>query len=501
MNIGLWLAQTARDTPDRPALFSGKEQVADYAAFDTRALKLAGWLRGQGVAPDDRVAIFMKNCPDFLICLYAIWYLGAAAVPINAKLHGKEAAHIVANSGSKMVFVSPDLSQSVIDAGVICPVVVQATPAFNKACSAPALPQIEARALSDLAWLFYTSGTTGKPKGVMITHGMLVAMSQAYEVDVEPVRPEDSILYSAPMSHGAGLYNMLHVRRGAQHICPSSAGFDPSEIFDLAAHFESVQMFAAPTMVRRMTDVGKQSGTTGQGLRTVVYAGGPMYLADIIEAVDHFGAKFVQIYGQGECPMAITALSRADVSDRTHPKWRERLMSVGVAQSCVEVLIADEDGTPLGAGELGEIIVRGETVMPGYWRNEPATAAAIQKGWLRTGDIGSMDADGYVTLQDRSKDMIISGGSNIYPREIEEVLLSHPLVREASVVGRAHPDWGEEVIAFVVGSAVPADLDKLCKDNIARFKRPKDYVFVPELPKNNYGKILKTELRKRLMQT
>jgi long-chain acyl-CoA synthetase len=199
--------------------------------------------------------------------------------------------------------------------------------------------------------------------------------------------------------------------------------------------------------------------------------------------------------------MAITALSRADVSDRVHPRWRERLMSVGVAQSCVEVRIADDDGTQLAPGEMGEIIVRGKTVMPGYWRNDAATAEAIQNGWLRTGDIGSMDADGYVTLLDRSKDMIISGGSNIYPREVEEVLLTHPLVREVSVVGRTHPDWGEEVIAFVVGSAAPADLNRLCQDTIARFKRPKDYVFVPDLPKNNYGKVLKTELRKRLDHT
>jgi long-chain acyl-CoA synthetase len=501
MNIGLWLAQTARDTPDRPALFLGKDQVADYAAFDSRALKLAGWLRAQGVAPDDRVAIFMKNCPDFLICLYAIWYLGAAAVPINAKLHSREAAHIIADSGSKMVFVSPDLSQGLTDAGVICPVIERGSSVFDDACADSAVRDIEPRAQSDLAWLFYTSGTTGKPKGVMITHGMLVAMSQAYEVDVEPVRPDDAVLYAAPMSHGAGLYNMLHVRRGARHVCPASAGFDPSEIFDLAAHFEDVQMFAAPTMVRRMTEAAKQNSATGQGLKTIVYAGGPMYLADIIEAVDHFGPRFAQIYGQGECPMAITALSRADVSDRAHPRWRERLMSVGVAQSCVEVRIADDDGTQLAPGEMGEIVVRGKTVMPGYWRNDAATAEAIQNGWLRTGDIGSMDADGYVTLLDRSKDMIISGGSNIYPREVEEVLLTHPLVREVSVVGRTHPDWGEEVIAFVVGSAAPADLNRLCQDTIARFKRPKDYVFVPDLPKNNYGKVLKTELRKRLDHT
>lgn len=223
-----------------------------------------------------------------------------------------------------------------------------------------------------------------------------------------------------------------------------------------------------------------------------------MYNADIIEAVDWFGPVFVQIYGQGECPMGITALSRADVADRSHPDWRARLASVGRAQAAVEVRIGGPEGTPVAAGTQGEIMVRGATVMPGYWRNPEASAKTLQDGWLMTGDMGSMDAAGYVTLKDRSKDMIITGGSNVYPREVEEVLLTHPGVIEASVVGRAHPDWGEEVVAFVVGDATEQELDRLCLDHIARFKRPKAYIHLSELPKNNYGKVLKTALRTML---
>ena len=259
-------------------------------------------------------------------------------------------------------------------------------------------------------------------------------------------------------------------------------------------------MFAAPTMVKRMTERAKATGALGQGLRTVVYAGGPMYNADIIDAVDHFGRVFVQVYGQGECPMGITALSRHDVTDRTHARWRERLGSVGRAQSAVEVAIGDKKGKPLPPGEHGEIMVRGDTVMPGYWQNRDATARTIVNGWLMTGDMGVMDADGYVTMQDRSKDLIISGGSNVYPREVEEVLLTHPGVIEAAVIGRAHEEWGEEVVAFVVGDAPEAELDRLCIDNIARFKRPKAYYRIESLPKNNYGKVLKTELRARLTE-
>jgi len=229
-----------------------------------------------------------------------------------------------------------------------------------------------------------------------------------------------------------------------------------------------------------------------------------MYNADIIEAVDWFGPKFAQIYGQGECPMAITALSRADVADRSHPRWRDRLGSVGRAQSVVELRIGGEDGQPLPPGETGEIMVRGAPVMPGYWENPEASAKTLVDGWLMTGDVGRLDEDGYLTLTDRSKDVIISGGSNIYPREVEEVLLEHPDVHEVSVVGRPDPEWGEVVCAFVVampGRDVPAEvLDAHCTANIARFKRPKLYRALPELPKNNYGKVLKTALRDMLKE-
>lgn len=500
MNLGHWLARSAQLTPERPALYLGQEMVADYAAFDARARAVAGWMAGQGVGPGDRVAIFMKNVPEYLITFYGIWYLGAVVVPINAKLHGREAAYILQDSAAKMVFATAELTKALAEAGVQELVVTVPSKTWENAITGPADADVAHRAPDDLAWLFYTSGTTGKPKGVCITHRMLTAMSLSYQMDADQVRAEDATLYAAPMSHGAGIYNMLHVRAGARHVCPPSAGFDSSEIFDLAAHFGSVQMFAAPTMVKRLTQVAQSDGHSGEGLRTIVYAGGPMYNADIIEAVDHFGPIFVQIYGQGECPMGITALSRTDVADRRHPRWRERLASVGRAQSVVEVMIGDADGNPVPDGGHGEIMVRGDTVMPGYWQAADATAKTLINGWLMTGDMGFMDADGYVSMQDRSKDMIITGGSNVYPREVEEILLQHPEVAEASVVGRPHPEWGEDVVAFIVGGASDAELDALCLEHIARFKRPKSYLRLDELPKNNYGKVLKTELRGLLVR-
>jgi long-chain acyl-CoA synthetase len=227
-----------------------------------------------------------------------------------------------------------------------------------------------------------------------------------------------------------------------------------------------------------------------------------MYVEDIRRALRVMGPRFVQIYGQGETPMVATALSRRHLLEDHHPRYLERLASVGVAQTPVEVRVVNEGGELLPEGEIGEVLVRGDTVMAGYWRNPEATVQALRDGWLWTGDLGCLDADGFLTLKDRSKDLLISGGSNIYPREVEEVLLTAPGVSEVAIVGAPDPEWGEVVVAHVVvkeGMSLTADmLDAHCLERIARFKRPKRYEFVGELPKNNYGKVLKTVLRERL---
>jgi long-chain acyl-CoA synthetase len=234
-----------------------------------------------------------------------------------------------------------------------------------------------------------------------------------------------------------------------------------------------------------------------ENIRTIVYGGAPMYVEDALKALSRFGPRLAQIYGQGESPMTITVLTKDEIAGRDHPRWQERLASVGRPFRCVEVMVADADDRPLPAGESGEILCRGDTVMAGYWQNPAASEATLRGGYLHTGDVGAFNSDGYLTLKDRSKDMIISGGSNIYPREVEEVLLKHDRVREVSVIGRPDREWGEVVVAYVVGDAAATELDALCLASIARFKRPKDYVFVEALPKNYYGKILKTELRAR----
>lgn len=508
MNLAEWLVRTARRLPNTPALLSGKNVIADYAEFGRRVAVLASALQVRlGVGRGDRVAIVMSNNVEYLELLYATWFAGAVVVPINFKLHAKEAAWIIENAEAKAVFVSDSMASDLIPlierlSGLAAAIAVEHKDFAVLRTSEPMQAPVS-RGRDDLAWLFYTSGTTGKPKGVMISNGNLHAMAFSYFVDVDEVHTTDAALYAAPMSHGAGIYNFMHVMRGARHVVPESGGFEADEVLALARSLHDISMFAAPTMVRRLVDRAKSEGSNGDGIRTIVYGGGPMYVADIEEAVAVMGPRFIQIYGQGESPMTITALSRALIADRSHPRWRERLGSVGVAQSCVEVRIGNEHGHQLSAGETGEILVRGTPVMLGYWRNPEATNKAIRDGWLLTGDVGSMDCDGFLTLKDRSKDVIISGGSNIYPREVEEALLLHPSVREASVVGRPSEEWGEEVVAFIVAKPgvklETSELDRHCLEHIARFKRPKSYIFEIELPKNNYGKVLKTELRARLV--
>ncbi len=507
MNIAQLLARSATVYPTRPAIFLGSHCLVEYREFAHRSACIAGYLRESvGLAPGDRVALFMTNCPAYLEVLYGIWWAGLVAVPVNAKLHPRELAYILGDAGAACLFVDSALASQAVplldDIRCVKRTIVTDSASYADLLAATPIT-LQHRLPDDLAWLFYTSGTTGYPKGVMQTHRNLLAMTSCYFSDVDAVDPDDAIVYAAPMSHGAGFYNFPHVLKAARHVVPESGGFDTDELVTLANQVGGLSQFAAPTMVKRLVDHIAARGADPTGFKTIVYGGGPMYVQDIRRALDVMGNRFVQIFGQGECPMCITALARAELADRANPKWLERIASVGVAQSLVEVRVTDERGATLPVGETGEILVRGDPVMAGYWRNAEATEKTLRDGWLWTGDLGCFDADGFLTLKDRSKDVIISGGSNIYPREVEEVLLKHGAVREVSVVGQPDAEWGEVVVAFVVCSddstrPSASDLDALCLAHIARFKRPKAYHFIDNLPKNNYGKVLKTELRKHV---
>ncbi|MCD6043723.1 MAG: AMP-binding enzyme [Burkholderiales bacterium] len=481
MNLAHLLLRTARWLPERPALAHGKGVVRRYGDMASRVQKLAsGFSRKLNLKAGDRVALAMRNCPEYYEILFACWHAGLTAVPMNAKLHPKEFAYILENSGAKACFASAEM-------GIAAALPVDS---LEELFSKPQPPADVSP--DDVAWLFYTSGTTGVPKGAMLTHRNMLFQTHAYFADIDKLGPQDASLHPAPLSHGSGLYGLPHFAVGALNVIPESGHFEPEEIFELLEHWPNASFFAAPTMIVRL--LASPAARTPRKLKTITYGGAPMYVADCLRAIELFGPRLYQLFGQGEAPMTITGLDQSLHEKKMH------LESAGLPRTGVEVKIFDDVDRELPPGEVGEIVTRSDCIMAGYWQNPEATAKAKRGGWLHTGDVGAMDAEGFLTIKDRSKDLIISGGSNIYPREIEEVLLRHPAVAECSVVGRPHPEWGEEVVAFVVrrSDVAAADLETLLLDNIARFKRPREYRFVEALPKNNYGKVLKTELRKQL---
>jgi long-chain acyl-CoA synthetase len=496
MNLVQLLLRSARRLPGQPAIAVGATPVRSYGELAVRAARLAASLRDTlGLATGERVALAMKNCAEYYEVLFACWHAGLVAVPMNAKLHAREFAYILENSGARLCFVTSDLETAVPAA------MSTGSPEFARLFESEERAPAEV-APDDPAWLFYTSGTTGVPKGAILTHRNLLFMTQVYLGDIDLLAPGDSILHAAPLSHGSGLYGLPHFAAGALSVIPESGGFEADEIFRLIGAHRGVSFFAAPTMIVRLLASPAAGASDPAHLKTITYGGAPMYVADLQRAIELFGARLYQLYGQGESPMTITGLPQSMHAERAHPRYLERLASCGFARTGVEVRVVDDADRDLPPGEVGEIVTRSDCVMAGYWQNPEASAKTLRGGWLHTGDLGSLDAEGFLTIRDRSKDMIISGGSNIYPREIEEVLLRHPAVAECSVIGRAHAEWGEEVVAFVVlrsgAGATREELDALCLEHIARFKRPREYRFVAGLPKNNYGKVLKTELRKLL---
>jgi len=504
MNIAHLLLGSALEYRDHTALARGTEPYLSYRNLWRKVSVMSTHLGGRfGLHKGDRVAFAMTNCVEAIEVMYAIWHAGLCAVPMNAKLHAKEFAFILENSGTRLCFVTPDLTDTIVEAAREAPAIQQiievATEPYSMLAVGDPSAMVDCEP-TDPAWLFYTSGTTGRPKGATLTHRNLLAMTLNYFADVDRPPPGSAMVHAAPISHGSGLWNFPMMARGVVQVFPESGKYEVPETIALMNRWPDCSIFLAPTMVKRLIEHPDVGALKPGALRLITYGGAPMYVSDLKVAMKVLGDRALcQLYGQGESPMTITHLSREIHALKDHPRWEERLASAGLPDACVDVRVVDEAGKPVPVGAVGEIIVKGDTVMSGYWNNPEATARSLRDGWLWTGDVGAFDDDGFLTLKDRSKDMIISGGTNIYPREIEDVLNLHPAVAECSVVGRPHPEWGEDVVAFVVprpGTTItPAELDRLCLDNIARFKRPKDYKFVDSLPKNNYGKILKTELR------
>ncbi|MGK5638403.1 class I adenylate-forming enzyme family protein [Streptomyces sp. URMC 126] len=518
-NIASLLYRAASEHPDAPAVCEGADVLRDYRALAGRAAAIGeALLREHGLRPGDRVALAMRNTPLYPEVLFGVWWAGLVAVPMNARLHPREFAQLVEDCGARLCVATGELAgplgeQGLGPAGLVTADAL-AEPAGStepaeaggtgtSAGPAPVRPPADVPADAP-AWLFYTSGTTGRPKGATLTHGNLRAATDSALADIGD-GVEAAMLHIAPMSHAGGLFGLAHVARGRAQVFPRGGAVDAGTLAEALRAFGPVTFFAVPTILRRLLDPGLLPDDLVPRVHRVLYGGAPMYGEDLERIIARFGpGRLWQGYGQGESPGTITHLRPEDHAGDDPEALGRRLASVGRARTGVEVRVADPDGRDLPAGETGEVLVRGATVMSGYWNAPEATARTLRGGWLHTGDLGRLDADGFLTLVDRAKDLVIAGGSNIYPREVEEVLLRHPAVAEAAVVGAPDPEWGELPVAFVVradgggtgeGTALAAALEAHCLDHMARFKRPRRFLFVAALPKNSYGKVLKTELR------
>ena len=509
MNVGRLLTKSARSFPNNLAIVHGSKRLT-YVQFNSRANRLANALYKLDIKQGDNIAILQYNYPETMESIFACFKAGCGAVPINFRLHPNEFAFIINHSEAKAVILSPEFNEAIIDVRDRIPRarhLITLSDASGELLDYEELLSSESYLWEDadvkpddLAWLFYTSGTTGMPKGAMLTHSNLIAMTMNFYADLCPgFGPNDVILHAAPLSHGSGLYALPNIAKAAANIILESKSFNPELVFKTIQDFQVTNMFAAPTMVKLMVDSPAVDRYDHTSLKYLIYGGAPMYTEDLKDAIKKLGSCLVQLFGQAESPMTITYLPQWDHVLEGASEQMKRLSSAGIQRTDVEVKIFDAKDKELPPGEMGEIVTRSDLVMKGYWHNPEATAETLRNGWLHTGDVGYMDENGYLFIMDRSKDMIISGGENIYPREVEEAIIEHPAVREVAVIGVPDPKWGEAIkaiVALVAGkSATEEELISFCKDNIAGYKKPKSVNFVNQLPKNNYGKILKREIR------
>jgi acyl-CoA synthetase (AMP-forming)/AMP-acid ligase II len=484
------------------------DRARTYAELNERALRLGRALGELGLRPGDRVALLQANGIEMVESMFGVWAAGMTIVPLNSRTHPREAAYVIENCEASAVIYGAgyedDLLEALEDPGARRLISLdaggRALSYEDLVAGAAPLPRPVERAPEETAWQFYTSGTTGRPKGAMLSHRNLRQMVLSHLADVRSFEPGEPVLHAAPLSHGSGCVLLSCIARGTRNVIFSHRSFDGAKVL-ATVRAEGIRSiaFVAPTQIVVLNRAAAaDGGAVGLALESVCYGGAPMFAEDLRDAMARFGPVFVQIYGQGEAPMTISVLAISD-----HVRFEAtndgRITSAGIPRTDVEIRVIDEDGSEVPPGERGEVVVRGDVVMAGYWDNPEATSAALSDGWLRTGDIGLVDATGYLHLLDRSKDMIISGGNNIYPREVEEALLAMPEVQATAVIGVPDSYWGESVHALVVlsdgASLTEEAVIDHCRSLLSSYKKPRTVEFVPELPTNAYGKVLKRELR------
>lgn len=513
LNVGDLLTNSGLSYPDHPA-FIFEDVTRTYGESLARADALGRALVGLGVNSGDRVAVYARNCPEYLESLFAIWKVGAVVVTLNASFTSRELAWHLGDSEAVLLIGDTAGAETIAAARRESPALrnvlwVDITDEHSEHV-APEDARLEDVIVAheggrfatvdvdptDLAWIGYTSGTTGTPKGAMLSHRSLTAQALSSLADVHRLEQHHVGMHAAPLSHGSGHNALAFIMKGCtQVIHRRQAGFDAALFLDQVERYQVAALFLVPTQIKLILDHPDVEQRDLSSLEWVMYGGAPMYRKDQVRALRVLGPVLVQIFGQTESPMSGAVLRREEHS-LTDGDGRE--LSVGRVRHGMEMRVVGEDGAPLDADGVGEICLRGDTLMNGYWRRPEATAETIVDGWLHTGDIGRIDEHGYLYILDRAKDLIISGGLNVYPLEIEEVLLTHPDVEEVCVVGVPDEKWGEAVRAVVVASrddVTSEELISLVGKHLAPYKKPKAVDFVGSLPRTSYGKVAKREVR------
>jgi len=511
-NLSQLLRQTAALHPDRPGLIQGDQQWT-WREIDTRVDAMVAALRKLGIGQRDRLLVQSRNTLAMFESCWVAFRLGAVWVPVNFRLTPPEVAALGASSGAVAMLVDDGFEshvQAVREAVPALRVVVAmgeggaGGPDWESLVAAHrGAERYEATVgADDPLWFFYTSGTTGRPKAGMLTHGQMAFIVTNHLADLIPGTTEHDVSIAvAPLSHGAGIHALLNVARGAATVLLPSEKLDPAVFWPLVERHRVTNLFTVPTIVKMLVEHPAVDAHDHSSLRYVIYAGAPMYRADQQRALRALGPVLVQYFGLGEVTGCITVLPPAMHSpddDAPHAN----VGSCGRPRTGMEVAILDAEGRPLPAGEVGEICCRGPGVFAGYHDDAEATAKALRGGWFHTGDLGRVDARGLLYITGRESDMYISGGSNVYPREVEEVLLTHPSVAEVAVLGVPDQKWGEIGVAVVVvrdghdcdAAALLAHLEGRC----ARYRWPRHVFFWSALPKSAYGKIAKKDVREQL---
>jgi len=501
--VGEILRWRARQHPDGAALWhEGRETT--YRELDRRASRVANALRRAGVAPGDRVCVLDKGHDAFFEVLFGIAKAGGVFTPVNWRLAPPEIAYVVNDARSPVLFVGPDFADAVRHVERELESVRQVVH-FGEARDGwlaygsfrDGAPDDDPRAdgaEDDTAWQLYTSGTTGHPKGAEITHRNLCEVISVGVVGFGAVASGDTALVCMPLYHiGGSGYALCMFFGGARLLVMREP--EPGTILRLIGEQSVTHGFFVPALLNFLLQHPSAATADFSSLRAVLYGASPIPEDLLKEAIERFGCDFIQAYGLTETTGAVVLLPPED-----HVPGSPRLRACGLPIFGSEIRIVGADGSECAPGEVGEIAIRGPMVMKGYWNRPEATAQAIRDGWFHSGDAGYRDADGYLYIHDRVKDMIVSGGENVYPAEVESVLFAHPDVADVAVIGVPDERWGETVKAVVVrapgSSPSEAELIDFCRDKLAGYKRPRSVDFVDALPRNPTGKVLKRELRR-----